>query len=152
MAKHEATVSWSSDGDFLSGKYRRAHHIAFDGGAVMLGSSSPGVVPLPYSDPAGVDPEEMLIASVSACHMLWFLNLAQLAGHDVASYRDEATGVMGKDERGRIAVTRISLAPDIAFNGPAPSATELDALHHEAHHKCFIANSLRTEVVVARRS
>lgn len=148
MATYRATVSWRSDGRFTDGKYSRAHEWRFDGGAVVTASSSPHVVPAPLSDPAGVDPEEALIASAAACHMLWFLNLAQTAGYDVTSYRDEASATLGKDDRGRIAVTRITLRPVIAFAGSAPDRRELDRLHHEAHGKCFIANSLRSEVVV----
>ena len=148
MGNHGATVSWESDGNFRSGKYSRAHEWRFDGGAVVRGSSSPSVVPVPLSDPAGVDPEEALIASASSCHMLWFLALAQDAGLDVMSYCDEAVGVMGKDERGRIVLTRITLRPAIAFAGRQPDAGELAALHHDAHEKCFIANSLRSEIVV----
>jgi organic hydroperoxide reductase OsmC/OhrA len=143
-----ASVRWVSDGAFASGRYSRAHELRFDGGAVVRGSSSPDVVRVPMSDPAGVDPEEALIASVSACHMLWFLSLAQAAGLDVTSYQDDAEGVMRKDERGRVAITRITLRPTIAFAGAAPDPAELDRLHHEAHDRCFIANSLRTEVVV----
>lgn len=148
MATYRATVSWRSDGRFTDGKYSRAHEWRFDGGAVVTASSSPHVVPAPLSDPAGVDPEEALIASAAACHMLWFLNLAQTAGYDVTSYRDEASATLRKDDRGRIAVTRITLRPVIAFAGSAPDRRELDRLHHEAHGKCFIANSLRSEVVV----
>lgn len=151
MADYRATVSWESDGAFASGRYSRAHEWRFDGGAVVPASSSPHVVPLPHSDPAGVDPEEALIASTSACHMLWFLSLARDAGFDVASYRDDAVGRMGKDDRGRIAVTRITLYPEIAFNGDAPGDGMLARLHHQAHEKCFIANSLRTEIVVGTR-
>ena len=88
------------------------------------------------------------MASVSSCHMLWFLALAQKAGFDVAGYRDEARGAMGRDERGKISVTRIELSPAIQFNDRQPSAAELAALHQAAHESCFIANSLRTEVVV----
>jgi organic hydroperoxide reductase OsmC/OhrA len=80
--------------------------------------------------------------------MLWFLHLARDSGFDVASYRDEARGTMGKDERGRIAVTRITLRPEIEFVGREPDAAKLARLHHEAHDRCFIANSLRSEVVV----
>jgi len=148
MARHDAIVSWVSDGKFTSGKYSRGHEWRFDGGAVVRGSSSPSVVPLPMSDPAGVDPEEALVASASSCHMLWFLALAQNAGLDVLSYRDEAVGQMGKDERGRISLTRITLRPDIVFAGRQPNTAELETLHHEAHEKCFIANSLRSEIVV----
>jgi organic hydroperoxide reductase OsmC/OhrA len=148
VGDHIATVSWKSDGQFTSGKYSRAHEWRFDGGAVVRGSSSPSVVPLPMSDPAGVDPEEALVASASACHMLWFLSLAQAAGLDVARYDDQAVGTMGRDDRGRIAVTKITLRPVIVFSGKRPEEAELTRLHHEAHEKCFIANSLRSEIVV----
>ena len=148
MAEHKATVEWRSDGGFLSGSYSRAHLWRFDGGAEVPGSSSPHVVRPPMSDPAAVDPEEALIASASACHMLWFLGLAREAGFDAASYRDEASGRMGKDERGRMAFTRIVLRPRIVFAGRQPDAAELDRLHHDAHEQCFIANSLKSEIVV----
>jgi organic hydroperoxide reductase OsmC/OhrA len=100
------------------------------------------------SDASAVDPEEALVASASSCHMLWFLSLAQKAGLEVQSYRDEAAGAIGKDERGRVAITRITLRPEIAFAGREPSPEEVAALHHEAHEKCFIANSLRSEILV----
>ena len=148
MREHEALVEWRSDGRFADGSYSRGHTWRFDGGAEVRGSSSPHVVPEPMSDPAGVDPEEALIASASSCHMLWFLSLARDAGFDVASYSDRAGGVMGRGEDGRIAITRITLRPVIAFTGRRPDADELAALHHEAHEKCFIANSLRSEIVV----
>ena len=148
MASYLATVEWRSDGGFTEGRYSRAHSLRFDGGAVVPGSSSPHVVAPPMSDPAGVDPEEALIASTSACHMLWFLHLARDAGLDVAAYRDEARGTMGRDERGRMAMTRIVLRPEIEFAGEPPTAEALARLHHEAHERCFIANSLRTEIVV----
>jgi organic hydroperoxide reductase OsmC/OhrA len=148
MADHKAIIEWRADGGFGDGSYSRAHEWRFDGGAVVPASSSPQVVPPPASDPAGVDPEEALVASVSSCHMLWFLHLARDAGFDVAGYRDEARGTMGKDERGRTAVTRIALRPEIDFAGTPPDVEALARLHHEAHDKCFIANSLRTEIAV----
>ena len=148
MADYLATIEWRSSGGFREGRYSRAHRLSFDGGAVVPGSASPHVVPPPLSDPAGVDPEEALVASASACHMLWFLHLARDSGLDVAAYRDEARGTMGKDERGRMAMTRIVLRPEIDFAGDAPGPEALARLHHEAHERCFIANSLRTEIVV----
>ena len=148
MGAYVATVEWRSDGGFREGRYSRAHRWTFDGGAIVAASASPHVVPPPKSDPAGVAPEEALVASVSSCHMLWFLHLARDSGLDVAAYRDEAQGTMGKDESGRMALTRIVLRPEIAFAGEAPDAEALARLHREAHEKCFIANSLRTEIVV----
>ena len=148
MSTHKARIAWTSDGEFASGRYSRRHQWAFDGGAIVTASSAPDVVPAPMSDPAGVDPEEALVASVSSCHMLWFLALAQGAGFDIASYADEAEGEMGRVGAGRMAVTRITLRPEIVFAGREPEADELARLHHDAHERCFIANSLKTEVVV----
>ena len=148
MAKHQARISWRSDGEFVSGRYSRRHEWRFDGGAVVTASSSPVIVPEPMSDPFGVDPEEALIASVSSCHMLWFLSLAQAAGHDVLSYTDEAEADLGRIGPGRTAVTRVTLRPDIAFAEPQPDTAEIDRLHHEAHDRCFVANALKAEVVV----
>lgn len=148
MGGHRAELHWRSDGEFSSGRYSRRHHWRFDGGATVTASSSPEVVPLPMSDAAAVDPEEALVASVASCHMLWFLSLAQQAGLDVASYDDSAEGVMGRIAPGRMAVTRITLRPRIAFAGRPPDADALERLHHEAHERCFIANSLRTDVVI----
>ena len=148
MSRHEATIGWRSDGEFASGRYSRRHEWRFDGGALVTASASPHVVAQPMSDPAGVDPEEALVASAASCHMLWFLSLAQAAGLDVASYADSAVGEMGRVAPGRTAITRITLRPEIAFAGPAPDAATLERLHHEAHERCFIANSLKTEIVV----
>ena len=147
MSEHLATVEWRSDGRFREGRYSRLHSISFDGGATISGSASPHVVPVPMADPAAVDPEEMLVASAATCHMLWFLDLARRAGLAIASYRDEARGTMGKLD-GRTAITRIVLRPRIAFEGNPPGEATLARLHHEAHENCFIANSLRSEVIV----
>jgi organic hydroperoxide reductase OsmC/OhrA len=148
MSRHVAEISWRSDGEFASGAYSRRHEIRFDGGAVVAGSASPDVVPVPMSDPAGVDPEECLVAAVASCHMLWFLSLAQDEGLEVASYRDAAEGEMGRIGPGRMAIVRIALRPEIEFDGPAPDAAALDRLHHAAHERCFIANSLNSEIVI----
>ena len=148
MSRHGARIAWRSDGSFTDGGYSRAHEWGFDGGQKVRASSSPDVVPEPRSDPFGVDPEEALIASAASCHMLWFLSLAQKAGWDIASYDDDAVGEMGRVGPGRFALTRITLRPRIAFSGREPSAADLDALHHEAHERCFIANSLKAEIVV----
>jgi organic hydroperoxide reductase OsmC/OhrA len=148
MSGQDARISWRSDGRFTDGNYSRAHEWRFDGGQVVRGSSSPNVVPEPRSDPYGVDPEEALVASVAACHMLWFLDLARRAELDVVSYDDDAAGAMGRIGEGRYALTRITLRPRIEFAGRIPDAAELDSLHRQAHERCFIANSLKTEVVV----
>jgi organic hydroperoxide reductase OsmC/OhrA len=148
VSRHVAEIAWRSDGAFASGRYSRRHEIKFDGGATVIGSSSPDVVPVPMSDPAGVDPEEALVAATAACHMLWFLDLARRAGLDVAAYQDRAEGEMGRNAAGKMAIVRIVLRPDIAFAGPEPNAAAIASLHHEAHERCFIANSLNSEIVV----
>jgi organic hydroperoxide reductase OsmC/OhrA len=148
VRRHVAEIAWRSDGAFTSGDYSRRHELRFDGGAIVTGSSSPEVVPAPQSDPAGVDPEEMLVASAASCHMLWFLDLARHAGLDVAAYRDRAEGEMGRNAAGKIAIVRIVLRPDVEFAGAAPGPEAVARLHHEAHERCFIANSLNSEIVV----
>lgn len=153
MSAHNATIRWTSDSaeDFAKGRYGRAHDWTFDGGQVVRGSSSPSVVREPLSDAFGVDPEEALVASVAACHMLWFLDLARRAGHVLASYEDEADGTLTKCDDGKVRITRITLRPAIAWVGEAPDAAAIDALHHQAHDLCFIANSITAEVVVEAR-
>ena len=153
MSEYFATIEWRRNGAvFSDNRYSRAHVWRFDGGLTVPGSSSPHVVRAPYSDPAAVDPEEAFVASVSSCHMLWFLVLAAKAGLVVDSYSDEAVGVMEKNDRGKLAITRITLRPRVAFSAArTPSPAELDALHHQAHEECFIANSVRTAIAVESR-
>jgi len=149
MKQFDARVAWQRDGQpFLDGRYSRAHAWRFDGGLEVPASSSPLSVPLPMSDAAAVDPEEALVAAASSCHMLFFLSLAAGRGFTVDSYVDEALGLLDQDAEDRMAMTRIELRPVIVFAGAQPSQEALDALHHEAHARCYIANSLKTEVVV----
>ncbi|UMR32446.1 OsmC family protein [Massilia sp. MB5] len=146
----EARLEWQRQGQaFLDQKYSRAHDWIFDGGLRVPASSSPLSVPLPMSKAENVDPEEALVAATSSCHMLFFLSIAARRGHTVESYSDHAIGLLGKNADGKLALTRIALRPRIVFSGTAwPSADELAAIHHEAHEKCYIANSLKAEVVV----
>lgn len=150
MPSHGCTIEWSrGDAAFTDLRYSRAHTWRFDGGAVVPGSSSPHSVRPPFSDPAAVDPEEALVAAVSSCHMLWFLSLAAAEGYVVDSYTDAAEATMGAVGMGRQAITDVVLRPQVAFSGPRPpDQAKVDALHHAAHERCFIANSLRTEVRV----
>lgn len=151
MAIYTATLTWQrEDQVFTDRKYSRAHEIDFDGGVKMPASSSPHVVKLPLSREDAVDPEEMLVASLSSCHMLFFLDFASRGGFVIDSYVDEAEGEMGKDERGRIAMLRVVLSPTIAWSGEKqPSAAEIADLHHKSHEACYIANSFRGEVVIS---
>ena len=150
MSTYTATVRWtrSGDGDFTKGQYSRAHEWAFDGGAVVPASASPHVVPAPWSDAAGVDPEEAFVASLSSCHMLFFLDFARRQGFAIDNYVDEAEGVMEKGADGKFRVARVTLRPQISWDGPAPDDAALADLHHRAHEACFIANSVTSEVKV----
>jgi organic hydroperoxide reductase OsmC/OhrA len=150
MGSYTATVTWERAGqDFLDGQYSRSHRIAFDGGVDIEGSSSPHVVKLPLSSETGVDPEELLVAALSSCHMLTFVDLARRAGFRVDRYVDKGEGAMGKVGEGRYAVTRVTLRPEVTFSGDAlPTDEQFADLHHKAHEVCFIANSVTTEVTV----
>lgn len=150
MSEHKATISWKRTGDdFLKGKYSREHTWTFDGGAIIAASPSPSVVPVPWSNPACVDPEEAFVASISSCHMLTFLFLASRQGFLVDSYRDEAVGVMAKSDEGVPWVSSVTLDPTIVYSGgKRPTPVDEERLHQLAHQQCFIANSVRTQVTV----
>jgi len=150
LHKYAARVAWNrNDAKFSDNRYSRGHEWSFDGGIRVPASSSPLSVPLPYSVAEAVDPEEALVACASSCHMLTFLYLAAKQGFVVDGYVDDAVGIMEKDAEGKLAITRITLRPRIDFSGgKAPSAQELHALHHAAHEECYIASSLKSEVVV----
>ena len=154
MSEHLATIEWSrGDQPFLDKRYARAHDWRFDGGALVRGSSAPSdLVPPPLSDPAAVDPEEALVAALSSCHMLFFLAFAAKEGFLIDAYRDEAVGVLGRDERGKTSITAVTLRPAVTFSGALlPDAAAIDGLHHRAHGACYIANSIRAEVTIEPR-
>ena len=149
MTAHRTTVEWKRDGQaFIDKAYSRAHVWTFDGGAVVRGSSAPESVPVPMSDVTAVDPEEAMVASLSSCHMLWFLAFAAGDGLVVDRYLDEASGTLGRDEKGRRYMDKVTLRPVTTFFGVGPTQGELDALHHSAHEHCEMARSVRAEIVV----
>lgn len=150
MSIHAAQIVWEREGSsFVDNRYSRAHRWCFDGGAVVRASSSPDVVRVPFSDPAGVDPEEAFVAALSSCHMLWFLGLAAQAGFVVDSYVDAAQGVLGESADGKQCIVRVTLRPAVVFSAAAaPDAERVDRLHHAAHERCFIANSVTTQVEI----
>ncbi|WP_426087535.1 OsmC family protein [Janthinobacterium sp. PSPC1-1] len=149
MHQFFATVAWQRDGqDFAGQRYSRGHAWQFDGGLRVPASSSPLSVPLPMSVAENIDPEEALVAATSSCHMLFFLSLAAQRGYVIDDYRDEAVGELGKNAAGRPAMTRIVLHPRISFAGTSPTPEALASLHHDAHERCYIANSLTADVVV----
>ena len=150
MSIYTATIRWTRKPDeaFAKGQYSRAHEWAFDGGAVVPASPSPHIVPAPWNDPSGVDPEEAFVASLSSCHMLFFVDFARRAGIVVDSYVDEAEGVLEKRADGKMAMTKVTLRPRVTWGGNAPDAAVIADLHHRAHEACFIANSVNTEVTI----
>jgi organic hydroperoxide reductase OsmC/OhrA len=149
MSEYTAQVVWQRDPleTFTDNRYSRRHLLRFDGGAELVASSSPAVVPLPLSDASAVDPEEMFVAALASCHMLWFLALAAQRGFRVDRYEDEAAGTMARNAEGRLAMTQVTLRPRVRCVGERqPTSADLQALHHQAHEACFIANSVKTEL------
>ncbi len=146
--EHQARIHWArGTAAFTDNRYSRAHSWAFDGGVTVPASSSPHVVRVPMSVEAAVDPEEALVAALASCHMLWFLSLAAGRGFCVEDYSDAASGVMGRNPAGRIAMVRVTLHPRAVFSGSTqPAHEDIVQLHAQAHEECFIANSVTTEV------
>lgn len=151
MSEHKATITWTrTSPDFLKGKYSREHTWTFDGGVTVPASSAPASVPVPYSNPANVDPEEAFVASISSCHMLFFVFFAYKRGFVVDSYQDDAVGVMTKNEQGLTWVSEVNLRPRVVYGGDKfPTQADEEQLHHDAHEKCFIANSVKSRITIA---
>jgi organic hydroperoxide reductase OsmC/OhrA len=150
MSTYTATIRWTraGDGDFAKGQYSRAHEWSFDGGLTIPAGPSPHIVPDPWGNTAGVDPEEAFVASLSSCHMLFFIDFARRGGFVVDAYDDDAEGVLEKRDDGKMWMSRVTLRPRVTWGGGGPNETAIADLHHRAHEACFIANSVTTEVVV----
>ena len=147
MSEHRATIEWSRDGrDFVYETYSRQHTLRLDGGITVQGNAAPANIPRTVPPAPGVDPEQAFVAALSSCHMLWFLHLACQRKFVVERYVDDAVGVLDKDW-----MSKVTLRPVVAFSGRAPSDEEHRALHHKAHEKCYIANSVKSEVRVEPR-
>ena len=148
MSLYLAEVLWlRGEQDFLGNRYSRKHLLRFDGGLEVPGSSSPHVVPLPMSDASALDPEEAFVSSLSSCHMLWFLSIAAKRKFCVDRYFDAATGLLEKNSDGKMAMSVITLKPEVNFSGERlPTREQIDYMHHAAHNECFIANSVKSEV------
>jgi organic hydroperoxide reductase OsmC/OhrA len=146
MSEHRATVEWKRQGDFAYETYSRMHEWRFESGITVAGRANPGNIPKTAASAPGIDPEEAFVASLSSCHMLWFLHLAGQRKFVVDRYVDEAVGVLDRNW-----ISKVTLRPVVTFSGKAPSDEEHRALHHKAHEKCFIANSVKSEVLVEPR-
>jgi organic hydroperoxide reductase OsmC/OhrA len=148
MSEYRATVEWQLQGEFKYATYSRAHTIDFSHGVQLPGNAAPWNIPKSVPWTAGADPEQQFVASLSTCHMLWFLHIAHDAKFVVERYRDEATGVLAKNAEGRRAMTQVTLRPVVSFSGAKPTPEQFAQLHHETHERCFIANSVTTEVII----
>ena len=150
MSEYYAEVKWfrGKNETYIDNKYSRGHLWEFDGGEIVKASSSSHVVPLPYSVEENVDPEEAFVASLSSCHMLFFLSIAAKRKYVVDSYIDNAVGIMEEDEHKNISMTKVTLRPKVIFSGDKqPTMEQMEKMHHQSHDQCFIANSVKTEVV-----
>jgi organic hydroperoxide reductase OsmC/OhrA len=150
MSAYFAKVNWVRDANenYLDNKYSRGHEWIFDGGVTVQASSSPHVVPVPYSVEENVDPEEAFVASLSSCHMLFFLSIAAKRRYVVDSYVDDAIGTMEKDSDNNISMTKVTLRPHVQFSGDKnPTRGQLEKMHQQPHEQCFIANSVKTKIV-----
>jgi organic hydroperoxide reductase OsmC/OhrA len=150
MSTYTATVRWTRDRstDFTKGQYSRAHSWEFDGGVTVPASPSPHIVAAPWNNPNAVDPEEAFVASLSSCHMLFFVDFARRAGFVVDEYVDETEGVLEKRADGKMWMSRVTLRPRVTWGGSRPDEAAIADLHHRAHDACFIANSVTTDVRV----
>jgi len=149
MSEYFAKIQWrrTENENYIDNKYSRGHTWSFDGGATIQASASPHIVPIPLSVEANVDPEEAFVASLSSCHMLFFLSIAATKKYIVDSYTDDAIGVMEKDADGKMAMTKVTLRPKIIFFGEnQPNKSQLEKMHHASHQQCFIANSVKTTI------
>lgn len=146
MSEHRARIHWQrNDAVFTDQRYSRAHRWQFDGGAEIAAAASPAVVSPRFTDASAVDPEEAFVASISSCHMLWFLSLAAAAGCCVDSYEDAAVGHM-REIDGKLVIAEVVLRPRLQFSGAVPDAARVHELHEAAHERCFIANSVRCAI------
>jgi organic hydroperoxide reductase OsmC/OhrA len=144
MSSHHARVLWERGAaPFTYEGYVRDHRIFF--GVEEHSRLEASAAPAYRGNPALPNPEDELVASLSSCHMLSFLALAARDGLTVEHYEDRAEGTLAKNAEGRLAMTLCVLRPVVRFSAPVTAAT-LQKLHAQAHHACFIAASVKTEV------
>jgi organic hydroperoxide reductase OsmC/OhrA len=152
LSSYRATVDWRRDGDFAARRYSRGHTLSFDHGLTVPGTAGPANVNPRYAAEGALDPEQAFTASIAACHMLWFLDIAARSGFVVEAYADEAEGTLAAGPSGKQVMTRVVLRPKITFSAERqPTPDELAELHHQAHEACFIANSVKSEIVIESR-
>ena len=142
MAQYNIKVGW----DAASGSDH--YRWTLDNGTEIVGTPPAN----PEEAPRFLDPEEAFVGSLASCHLLSFLAAAAKAGFHVTRYEDDAFGVLDKNEQGRIAVSRVTLRPTVTFSTDnKPTVDELKQLHEKANRDCFIANSVKTQIVLEPR-
>lgn len=145
MSEHKAVLKWTrGDVGFGYKDYSRNHSWSFPRSGQTLQVSAA----VKYlGDEDHVDPEEAFTASLSSCHMLTFLAIASMSGYIVDSYEDEAIGLLEKGENGKPWLAKIQMNPKITFSGESmPTPEDIENIHVKAHHECFLANSVKTEI------
>ena len=162
MSEHRASIEWRGNGVFDQAHYSRAHTMRFDGGIELAGNAAAGNIPATVPAAIGVDPEQAFVASLSACHMLWFLALAYKAGWTVEHYIDDASGVLDRNEAGKIAMTRVTLRPNATFGAPAslgragsrPAPRRTRTLFHRqfGHHASIDRSSIEKNLNKIQRA
>ena len=147
MSTHLTSLVWArGSAEFTYETYSRDHQWTFGGGLVVTASAAPEF----KGNRAVPNPEEALVAAISSCHMLTFLAICAKKGLVVERYEDNAEGHLEKNAEGRLAITRTTLRPKVTFqSGVEMNAEALTKLHASAHHGCFIANSVKTEITVS---
>ncbi len=151
MSAHEATIIWNKQESelFIDNKYNRKHIWSFDGGITLVASPSPNIVPVPYSTPSAIDPEEAFVASLSSCHMLFFLSFAAKQNLIVENYTDNAVGILVHENGDQAWMKQVTLKPKVTFSkSERPSIEMIQDLHNKAHASCFIANSVKSEIIL----
>jgi len=146
MSEHKATLVWErTTPDFNYKTYDRTHKIHFSGGSDIFVAAAPEFL----GNPEITNPEELMVAALSSCHMLTFLAIASMKNLVIDRYEDNAVGVLGKNSAGKMALTTVTLRPIVVFSGAnQPDPATVEQMHHKAHENCFIANSVTTDVRV----
>ncbi|TRD19747.1 OsmC family protein [Palleronia caenipelagi] len=146
MSDLSVSLNWErSEPEFAAGAYSTAHRVDYNDALAVTMDAAPEY----HGDPANGNPEQALAAALASCHMMTFLALAAKAKWPVASYRDHAVAHLGKGPKGRVAVTRIDLNPEVGFDdGFEVSDEDMAKMQDRAHRYCFVANSLAEHVEV----
>ncbi len=146
MAEYKVKLSWENESeDFSYKKYDRTHSWKFEGGIVVKASAAPEYL----GKKEFVNPEEAFAASLASCHMLTFLAIASIKKYTIEIYEDTVVAILEKNEKSRMAVTKLYLRPKVNFKGDnIPDETIINEMHQRAHSECFIANSVLTEIII----